>query len=415
MTFDVKRLTFDPSGVDASNKIINDLIELPKVMQNRVIMLKYGMFYVNSLILRKEDGTPLDKWKDYRPVVPGSKVYRDLRKRTGKDVAHWIMIETPYDGRVVAEYQAVGWYEGISNEDLIDILKAVANDRRPYYWENIKDLPTAFPPTPHTHNVRDFYNWYSATQALLRYASALEHLDSLPNIDDFVPVLNATRNDIIAKFNALFVAFMAHSRRVDNPHNDRIASVSDIDKLKNFPMATLAQALAGTPGRYVSPAIGKQAALKTLMANDGSMVHVGRIPMLQFGDLTGTAIRNSFTGFQLKILDPVPAIMASKHYTLPASTLNLTDWVPLPASKTLFLYVRIRNGRAQYEVASAFSPETTTYVNVGTITTNATAITGVTINKLSGVGTVRVSPTKIGSAIAVTTGLPSKPGTYAWL
>lgn len=138
MGFDILHLTFDPTGVAASNKIVNDLIELPESPINRAIVLKHGMFYVKSLILKKEDGTPLVKWKDYRPVVPSSKTYRDLRNRTGKDVAAWIMVDTDYQGRVIAEYQAVGWYEGISNEDLIDILTAIANDRRPYYWENIR-------------------------------------------------------------------------------------------------------------------------------------------------------------------------------------------------------------------------------------------------------------------------------------
>lgn len=414
MGFDILHLTFDPTGVAPSNKIVNDLIELPDSPLNRAIVLKHGTFYVKSLVLKKEDGTPLVKWKDYRPVVPSSKTYRDLRNRTGKDVGAWIMVDTDYQGRVIAEYQAVGWYEGISNEDMIDILTAIANDRRPYYWENIKDLPSAFPPMPHIHNVSDFYNWYYATQAMLRYASALENLSALPALDDFITQLNAIRADIDAKADAVFTSLQTHYRLFNNPHQWTAAKLKDGDLLKDYPMATLAEAVAGTAGRYMSPAIASEAAYQTLLKNDGGIVHIGRVPMLQFGDLTATPIPYSVSGFILNIAAVVPAILASKHYTLPAGSINLAAWVTAPANKTLFLYVRVRDGNASYEVASAASPETTTYVNVGTIVTGPSGITAVAINKVSGVGTVRVSPTKIGSAIAVTTGLPSKDGSYAW-
>lgn len=414
MGFDILRLTYDSTGVATANKITDDLIELPAVMTNRAIVLKHGLFYVKSLVLKKEDGTPLVKWQDYRPVAPSTKTFRELRKKSGKDVAAWVMIDTKYEGRVIAEYQAVGYYMGLANEDLIDILTALANDRRPYYWENIKDLPTAFPPAFHVHNVADLYHWLPATKALLRYASALENLNALPALDDFMPVLNTLRDTITANYETFFTKLQEHRRVYSNPHKEVSTGIPSLNLLKNFPMATLSEALNGNAGRYMSPAIASQAAYDTLLKNDGGVVHIGRVPMLQFGDLTTNPISYTATAFQLKINETVPAIMASKQFTLPITTIRLTDWVAAPANKTLFLYVRIRNGQASYEVASAASPETTTYINVGAITTNATAITNVTINKLSGIGTVRVSPIKIGSAIAVTQGLPSKTGTYAW-
>jgi len=417
MGFNIKHLTFDPSGVAAANKITNDLITLPDSPINRAIVLKFGMFYVKSLVLKKEDGTPLVKWTDYRPVVPSSKTYRDLRERTGKDIGAWIMIDTSYVGRVIAEYQAVGWYEGASNEDLIDILTAIGNDRRPFYWRDISDLPTEFPSIPHMHSVKDFYNWYYATQAMLRYASALTQLNKLPSLDTFITQLEAIRTDITTKAETVYAALQTHYRRVNNPHNftsQRVGNGLEVDLLKNYPMSTLAEALDGTPERYLSPYVGFNAAYATLMKNDGGLVHIGRVPMLQFGDLTNTAIPYSINGFVLNITAEVPAILASKHYTLPITAITLSKWVSSPANKTLYLYVRVRNNRASYEVQPTPIAESTTYIYVGKIVTGASAITSVSISKISGVGKMRVSPTKIGSAIAVTTGLPSKDGTYAW-
>lgn len=215
------------------------------------------------------------KWTDYRPVVPSSKTYRDLRNRTGKDVAAWIMIDTTYTGRVIAEYQAVGYYEGASNQDLIDILTAINNDNRPYYWEDIADLPTQFPSIPHNHNVADFYNWYYATQAMLRYASALEKLDRLPSLDTFVTQMAAIRSDINTKAEAIYTALQTHYRNVNNPHKVSATAGFDADLLKNYPMSTLAEALDGTPERYMSPLIGNQAAYQTLLKNDGGWCTLG--------------------------------------------------------------------------------------------------------------------------------------------
>lgn len=53
MAFNIKHLTFDPSGVASANKIVNDLIVLPDSPINRAIVLKHGMFYVKSLVLKK--------------------------------------------------------------------------------------------------------------------------------------------------------------------------------------------------------------------------------------------------------------------------------------------------------------------------------------------------------------------------
>lgn len=413
---DVVRLEFDVTGVSADNHITNDLIDLPAELTNRAIVLKHGAFYTNSLVLTDDSGNTLTKWVDYKPVYPYNRPELNLMEMTGKDNAAFIMIlNDALTGRVSAEYQAVGLPTGISNRDLTDILDAIANDNRKYYWDDIFDKPDKFPPSPHTLNIKDTYNWAPMTEAMARFHTCLENISHLPTVQAYIDTLDGSFGSVAPRLQAIYTTFISHRRNYANPHADTKSTLVGLNNVDDYDMATLAEAIAGTAtNKFLSPLIATGAAFDTLLKNDSSIVHVGWVPMLQFGDLTTTAIPYTVSGFVLNITAAVPAIMASREWTLPISSIKLTDFVAAPANKTLFLYVRVRNAVASYEVAEAASPETTTYVNVGRIVCGASAITSVTINKISGLGTTRVSETKIGSAIAATSGLPSQSANLNW-
>lgn len=413
---DVVRLEFDITGISESNHITNDTIELPTETTNRAIVLKHGAFYTDSLKLIDDSGNPLTKWVDYKPVWSYNRPELNLSEMTGKDNAAFIMIlNAQLKGRVTAEYQAVGLPSGISNRDLTDILDAIANDNRKYYWDDIFDKPLKFPPSPHTLDMKDTYNWGPITESMARFHACLQNISHLPSIQSFIDGLDTYYPATVTRLNAIYQAFIAHRRNYSNPHVDTKTNIVGLNNVDDFDMASLAEAIAGTaPNKFLSPQTATGAAFDTLLKNDGAIVHVGWVPMLQFGDLTTTPIPYSTTGYSLTISVPVPAIMAAREWTLPASTIRITDFVSNPANKTLFLYVRIRNGKASYEIADAASPETTTYVNVGSVVCGASSITSVTINKFSGLGTQRVSETKIGSAIAGTPGLPTQSANLNW-
>ncbi|AUG86767.1 putative membrane protein [Erwinia phage vB_EamM_Mortimer] len=413
---DVRRLEFDRSGVSADNHITDDYIDLPVAGSNRAIVLKHGAFYTDSLILKDDSGNILEKWVDYQPVYPYNRPELNITEMTGKDNAAFIMIlNASLTGRVIADYQAVGIPSGIANRDLIDILDAIAKDARKYYWDDIFDKPDKFPPSPHPLDIKDTYNWAPMTEAMARFVDCLKHLDRLPTIQDYIDQIDTVYKDTLPKLNAVYSAFLTHRRNYSNPHLDVKTTVVNLNNVDDFDMATLAEVIAGTSSvKFMSPYTGSQAAYNTLLKNDTSLVHVNRVPMVQFGDLSTTAIPYTLAGFVLTITADVPAMLASREFTLKKGAIDLTKFVSAPANKTLFLYVRIRNGQASYEVASAASPETTTYINVGRIVTGASAITSVTINKISGLGTVRVSEVQIGSAIAVTSGLPSQSANLNW-
>jgi len=413
---DVVRLEFDITGVSQDNHITDDVIEIPDELTNRAIVLKHGAFYSESLVLVDDNGNTLTKWTDYKPVYPYNRPELNLDEMTGKSTAAFIMIlNDNLKGRVNASYQAVGLPSGISNRDLTDILDAIANDNRKYYWDDIFDKPDKFPPSPHTLDIKDTYNWAPMTESMARFHVCLQNISHLPSIQSYIDSLDSSFAATAVRLLAIYNTFIAHRRNYTNPHVDTKSMLVGLNNVDDFDMASLAEAIAGTASnKFLSPLTATGAAYDTLLKNDNSIVHVGWVPMLQFGDLSTTAIPFTINGFVLNITAVVPAIMASREWVLPASSIKLTDFVSAPANKTLFLYVRVRNGKAAYEVAEAASPETTTYVNVGRIVCGASAITSATINKISGLGTTRVSETKIGSAIAATAGLPSQSANLNW-
>jgi len=401
-------LEFDETGVNPDNLCTNEVVALPTNPTGiRAFVLPHGAFYVNSLVLKDALGNTLTPWVDYAPTH----AYPQVRVNSGLDNAALVIVKNAtLAGNLVATYQACGYPFGLSNQDLLDVLAALEAYHPTYYYNDIENKPLAFPPSPHTLDMKDTYNWIPATDALYRFKDVLDNVNRLPSLQDLVDQLDSRIASARSSFDALSAGLLAHARLVNNPHNDTKNTVVGLEQVDDFALGSVQDALNGTASNlFMSPLTASQAALATLMANDSTVVHIGKVPMLQFGDLSANPIPYTVSGFVLNLTQAVPAIFADREFTLPISVVNLGTWVANPANATLYLYVRVRNGQASYEIQTLTTPETTTYINVGVLVTNATTITSVTLNKFCGLGTVRVSESKIGSAISATPGLPSQP------
>lgn len=409
----VKRLAEDLTGVNPSNYIKHDIREIPSAANNRVICLRYGKFYTNTLKLFTADGKSLIPWKQFKPVAMDV----NLTGLSGKTVSQFVeILDNTLMGTVNAKYQAVGGEIGLVKEDLIDIYQAYAEDNRNYYWKDILGKPTEFNPSAHTHRTHDLTNQTNAAEALARFRTVLANRASYPDLKTLKAELDNISKRIDTESTNIRNIILNHDSDKNNPHQNKHGMTEGLENVDNFPMASLAIVKEGkSKTHFVSPKTATDAAMTILLKNDDSVVHVGRVPMLQFGDLTDTPIPISFSGYKLTIPRDVPAIFGGKEYIVPASVIDITKFVANPANKTLFIYVRVTPSTVGYEIASETSPEKTTYINVGSIKTNGNAITSATINKVTGLSTFRVSEEKIGSAIAVTKGLPSQPGSFDWI
>lgn len=408
----VRRLKEDLSGVSKDNYIPHDVREIPSTAINRVIRLRYGKFFGYSLKLIDKTGRELVPWVDYKlgemdklTAICGKAVHQDI-----------IITNMALSGNVIARYNAVGGEIGLVAEDRIDIYESIVNDKKTYYWKDILGKPDAFVPSAHTHPVWTITNYAPAAESLRRFFQALKNADKYPNMKTIVQAVDKTVDDTVAKLKQLQRDITNHDANRNNPHKNSHGQTIGIENVDNFPMATLAIAKEGkSMVHFLSPQVAQQSAMDMLMANDSGVVHTARAPMTQFGDLTDNKIKFSTSGWVLNINEDVPGMFGGIEHVLTKASLDVRKFVDAPANKTLLLYIRITSTGASYEVAPEASPEKITYINVGEIKTNGSGITSATIDKVTALGTFRVSPTKIGSAIATTQGLPNTQGSFNWI
>ena len=147
------RYKFDPTGVAASNLVIGEEISIPTATAVP-IPLHEGMFYqsadkTSELVLRdKSTGAELTLDTDYTLIGLDHVLYA----RTGIECyAAFMLTDTSFVGSLTATYQAVGGVEGVATSFIKELRDAIetANAGLTVDWEDIKNLPTTFPPSLH--------------------------------------------------------------------------------------------------------------------------------------------------------------------------------------------------------------------------------------------------------------------------
>lgn len=145
------------------------------------------------------------------------------------------------------------------------------------------------------------------------------------------------------------------------------------------------------------------------------LLPAGIIPISRYGTLDAAVIPVAVvSGWTFQFTAQVPAIIAGSFYQLPAMSIDLSTVTPAPASKTFNVYARLVGGQPTYTVSEGALAESTTTMFIGKITTNASTIATIALEKVTRIDTYRISNTAKGSAIAVSNGLPSNTATLAW-
>lgn len=135
------------------------------------------------------------------------------------------------------------------------------------------------------------------------------------------------------------------------------------------------------------------------------------IPLTRIGAINDTdTISTSSVGYVFYITESVPVFIAGKIGTLDLYTLDLSTIKAAPASTTFYVYVNVVQGVPMYNVSLTELVDTYTNCFIGTITTDASTISNISISKVSRFDIYRPSTTAKGSAIPVSSGLPSQPG-----
>ena len=145
----------------------------------------------------------------------------------------------------------------------------------------------------------------------------------------------------------------------------------------------------------------------------------------EFDAITGTSLPADTTwiclasqkaaeGWVLYFSEETPVVIGGYYFVLPVSNIDLRSIVADASNKTFYVYVRMTGNTAAYVVATSQTAESSTNMLVATVTTSDTQIVSITAEKVSRIGTFRISVTSKGSAIPVSTGLPSSSDKLAW-
>lgn len=190
---------------------------------------KAAPFFLKDIkVVHVQSGKVLDEGQDWQPGW----AFELATRRTLMPVYGAICIlDKTLNGTFEIEYRTLGGEYTLDQATLLEYLMNVAYDPRVTTWESIVDKPLYFNPLQHAFNVQDFVG-----------------------MEDTIAALDSIRDAILQAAERIYPSLAIHLKDHDNPHATTKDQVG-LGLVGNFPMATDAEAAAGTArNRYMSPA-----------------------------------------------------------------------------------------------------------------------------------------------------------------
>jgi hypothetical protein len=223
---------FDPSGALASNKITaeHQTISPPELSEFLFIIPAATPFFAESMVVvHLPSLRTLVEGVDYAPTH----YFHDASLQCAKPIYGSL---TFYDNRLTGavrlQYQTLGGDWVLDSAKITEILSNKLVNPRRVTWEQVADLPYAFPPIDH--------DW---------------HLDDMVGMSEVVTVLEGIRDALIASGEG---GLQAHIADTNNPHQTNKTHVG-LGNVQNYDVATIAEAQAGTSNtKYLTVLRGAQ-------------------------------------------------------------------------------------------------------------------------------------------------------------
>ena len=239
---------FDPTGTRASNKITAEHLTIapPELSEFLFLIPAAAPFFKDSMqVVHLPSQRTLVEGIDY--VV--SHYFHDASMACAKPIyGSLTFTDNRMTGAVRLSYQTLGGDWVLEAAKIIQILSNKLVNPRRVTWEQIADLPYAFPTIDH--------EW---------------HLDDLVGMSEMVQVLEGIRDALIASGEG---GLQTHIADKENPHQVTKAQVG-LGNVENYPVATVAEAQAGTAtNRYLTVLRGAQM-IEALIGNTLN-AHIGR-------------------------------------------------------------------------------------------------------------------------------------------
>lgn len=231
---------YDPTGVAASNHVVDELhsVQPPSAISRAsFIVLRASPFFLEGVELYtgpNKTGTRLIPNKDYfytHKFVAGT-IY------LGRTLFGSITFTNQnYAGNVYASYNTLGGDFVINDASVIErITNEYYKDIRFVTWDQIKGVPSAFPPDAHQHPVTDI-------KTLADVAIALENIAAA--------ILASASGSGGGDSGALALI----TQHLANQTSAHTSSAVGLGRVANYSVANEAEALALRSDRYMTPAI----------------------------------------------------------------------------------------------------------------------------------------------------------------
>lgn len=189
MAFNQIRLELDPTGINPSNRIINEPYTLG-TRPVRSIATKLGPYYANSLIIMDE-GRELVRGTDFQCV----ELHQEATLKYGQEICSVVLIiNSSISTTGSITYQALGGHYTYSDSAVSNMYQSVINDNRPVDWVlGLLNKPNEYPPSIHRHLLDDLYGF----EPIVDYLERIKRAITLGQVDIVLSIVNA----LLAKFS----------------------------------------------------------------------------------------------------------------------------------------------------------------------------------------------------------------------
>lgn len=229
----------DTSGLATTNLVSNELqsVQPPADINNATFIVpRAAPFFIEGMEIYtgpNKTGTKLVENIDFffaHKFVAGS-------VHLGRMLYGSIVFtNSNYTGNVYLNYQTLGGDFTIDDAGVVErITNLLYRDIRFVTWDQIEGVPSAFPPDAHLHQVNDIKTMDDINEALLSIASAL------------IGETGGTGTESQA-----FALIVAHLSNTTSAHT---AAAVGLGNVRNYNVATEADALALRNDRYMTPSV----------------------------------------------------------------------------------------------------------------------------------------------------------------
>lgn len=401
LTPDVPLYKLDLEGNSKFNFIPKEYHKRSEKQDNDIFVPQFAPFYINSFKMFFKTGEPMVLNEDYEFYGIMSK----LTEYTAKPVGLFVKLLKPEITEWYCSYQVVGNFNKI-NDDIILMLKAIAEDDRTVHWDNIDNKPGWFNPKLHQHDLA--YEIFGFTDLINAWEQLIDkNILAKGNLTMMLDAFEEKLDVYIAGFKAQTVKLLErHKSNQSDAHavnKDQIG----LDKVDNFSTATLNETFEGKlTDRHIT--VYNAAKVATMMTGQNArLLDNGKLPIFTFPNDSSNPVltKSTVSGEYVLYCKAVPlVIVGGRQYSIPETVIDIEDNISNPVNKTLYVYLNYKSGAVDYSIVEVESPETSTNGLIAKLTCNANGIDlleNYDRFTLDGYG---ISDVRTGSAILATNG-----------